>query len=51
MTTTDTVVRREVVVNAPIERAFSTFVDRFNDFKPKEHNLLGAPIARTTFDR
>jgi uncharacterized protein YndB with AHSA1/START domain len=47
---TDAVVRRELVVDAPIDRAFSTFVDRFGDFKPAEHNLLGSPIARTTFD-
>jgi uncharacterized protein YndB with AHSA1/START domain len=50
MSTADTVVRREIVVAAPIEKAFATFVDRFGDFKPREHNLLGAPIARTTFD-
>jgi uncharacterized protein YndB with AHSA1/START domain len=50
MSTTDTVVRREIVVDAPIDKAFSTFVERFGDFKPKEHNLLGSPIARTTFD-
>jgi len=51
MTDTDeVVVRREVVVNAPIDKAFATFVERFGDFKPPEHNLLGSPIARTTFD-
>jgi uncharacterized protein YndB with AHSA1/START domain len=46
----DTVVRKVVVVNAPIERAFSVFTDRFGDFKPREHNLLGAPITQTTFE-
>jgi uncharacterized protein YndB with AHSA1/START domain len=46
----DTVVRKEVVVEAPIERAFSVFTDRFGDFKPPEHNLLGAPITQTTFE-
>jgi uncharacterized protein YndB with AHSA1/START domain len=44
------VVRREIVVNAPIAHAFATFVERFGDFKPKEHNLLGAPITSTTFE-
>ncbi|MCL2729744.1 MAG: SRPBCC family protein [Actinomycetia bacterium] len=44
------VVRREVVVEAPIERAFTVFTERFGDFKPKEHNLLGAPIAETVFE-
>jgi len=43
-------VRREIVVNAPIAQAFAKFVDRFGDFKPKEHNLLGAPIISTTFE-
>jgi uncharacterized protein YndB with AHSA1/START domain len=46
----DAVVRRHVVVDAPIDRAFATFVDRFGDFKPKEHNLLGSPIAETRFE-
>ena len=50
MSTIDTVVRREIVVEAPIAKAFSTFVERFGDFKPKEHNIMGSPIARTTFD-
>ena len=44
------VVHREIVVEAPIAHAFATFVDRFGDFKPKEHNLLGAPIISTTFE-
>ena len=46
----DVVVRREVVVGAPLERAFALFTERFGDFKPKEHNLLGVPIAATQFD-
>ena len=45
-----TVVRKEIVVEAAIERAFSVFTDRFGDFKPPEHNLLGAPITETTFE-
>ena len=44
------VVRKEIVVDAPIERAFSVFTDRFGDFKPAEHNLLPAPIAETVFE-
>jgi uncharacterized protein YndB with AHSA1/START domain len=43
-------VRRHVVVDAPIERAFSVFTDQFGRFKPPEHNLLGAPIAETVFE-
>ena len=44
-------VRKKIVVDAPIERAFTVFTDRFGDFKPPEHNLLGAPIAETVFER
>ncbi|MEV6847402.1 SRPBCC family protein [Actinoplanes sp. NPDC051411] len=44
------VVRRTVVVNAPIGKAFAVFTDRFGDFKPPEHNLLGTPIAETVFE-
>jgi len=43
-------VRKQVVVDAPIERAFSVFTGRFGDFKPPEHNLLGAPVAETVFE-
>ena len=43
-------VRRQVVVDTPIERAFTVFTDRFGDFKPPEHNMLGAPIAETVFE-
>ena len=46
----DTDIRRELVVDAPVEKAFSTFVERFGDIKSKEHNLLASPIATTTFD-
>jgi uncharacterized protein YndB with AHSA1/START domain len=44
------VVTRQIVVAAPIEKAFAVFTDRFGDFKPKEHNLLAAPIAETVFE-
>ncbi|MGW9632048.1 SRPBCC family protein [Agromyces sp. NPDC055520] len=44
------VVRQEIVVEAPIERAFAVFTERFGDFKPREHNLLDVPIAETIFE-
>jgi len=44
------VVRREIVVDAPIASTFATFVERFGEFKPKEHNLLGTPVTTTTFE-
>src|ERR671939_527958 len=43
-------VRREIVVAAPIDKAFTVFTDRFGDFKPPEHNLLPVPIAETVFE-
>jgi uncharacterized protein YndB with AHSA1/START domain len=45
-----TVVRRQVVVAAPIEKAFAVFTERFGDFKPREHNLLSSPIVETVFE-
>jgi uncharacterized protein YndB with AHSA1/START domain len=45
-----TVVRRDVVVEAPIERAFAVFTERFGDFKPPEHNMLKVAIAETVFE-
>ena len=51
MTETETmVVRRHIIVDAPIERAFTIFTERFGDFKPPEHTLLGAAIAETVFE-
>lgn len=51
MTETSTaVVLRHVVVEAPVDRAFSVFTERFGDFKPPEHNLLSSPITETVFE-
>ena len=50
MTQTEATVRRNVVVDSAIDRAFSVFTERFGDFKPPEHNLLRAPIAVTIFE-
>ena len=44
------VVRKQIVVAAPISRAFTVFTERFGDFKPPEHNLLASPIAETLFE-
>jgi uncharacterized protein YndB with AHSA1/START domain len=48
--TADTVVRKAIVVEAPVERAFKVFTERFDAIKPKEHNLLGVPIVETVFE-
>jgi uncharacterized protein YndB with AHSA1/START domain len=50
MTQVSAAVRKEIVVEAPIERAFSVFTDRFGDFKPREHNIMRSPIAKTVFE-
>jgi uncharacterized protein YndB with AHSA1/START domain len=47
---TDTSVRNSIVVEAPIERAFSVFTDDFGGFKPREHNMLQVDIAETVFE-
>jgi uncharacterized protein YndB with AHSA1/START domain len=47
---TTATVRRQVLVNAPIGEAFKVFTERFGDFKPREHNMLQAPIAETVFE-
>ena len=49
-TADDVVVRRQIVVRAPIDQAFIAFTERFGDFKPPEHNLLGVPISETVFE-
>jgi uncharacterized protein YndB with AHSA1/START domain len=43
-------VRKSIVVNAGIERAFTLFVEQFDAIKPREHNLLSVPIAETVFE-
>src|ERR671931_664417 len=46
----DTTVRSEIVVEAPIERAFDVFTTKFDSIKPREHNLLGVDIAESVFE-
>ena len=46
----EAIVRRTVVVDAPIEKAFAVFTERFGDFKPPEYNMLRVPIAETVFE-
>ncbi|MFG1607523.1 SRPBCC family protein [Actinoplanes sp. NPDC049265] len=47
---TDNVVRRQIVVQAPIEKAFAVFTERFGDVKPREHNLLRSPVVETVLE-
>ncbi|MBM2622612.1 SRPBCC family protein [Actinoplanes sp. LDG1-06] len=45
------VVLRQVVVKAPLERAFELFTTRFGDIKPRDHYLMSSPLAETVFER
>src|SRR4051794_28606658 len=46
-----TSVRNEVVVNAPVERAFAVFTEQMDRIKPREHNMLGVDIEETVFEQ
>jgi uncharacterized protein YndB with AHSA1/START domain len=48
--TSDTSIRTSIVVEAPLDRAFSVFTDGFGSFKPREHNMLAVDIAETVFE-
>lgn len=51
MTTTQVEpIRLNIVVNAPLERAFALFVERFDAIKPREHNIMSVPIVETVFE-
>jgi uncharacterized protein YndB with AHSA1/START domain len=45
-----TSIRTEIVVEAPLERAFRVFVEDFDRIKPREHNMLAVDIAETVFE-
>ena len=43
-------VHRQVVVDVSVDEAFRVFTERFGEIKPKEHNLMGSPIADTVVE-
>lgn len=43
-------IKLEIVVQAPVERAFAVFVEDFDRIKPREHNLLDVDIAETVLE-
>ena len=45
-----TAIHHSIVVDAPIDRAFSVFTEDFGSFKPPEHNMLAVEIAETVFE-
>jgi uncharacterized protein YndB with AHSA1/START domain len=40
----------QVVVEAPLERAFQVFTEDFDKIKPREHNMLATDIAESVFE-
>lgn len=48
--TGETSVRKEIVVAAPVERAFRVFTEQFDRIKPRDHNLLDVEIAETVLE-
>jgi uncharacterized protein YndB with AHSA1/START domain len=45
-----TAVSASIEVDAPQQRAFEVFTRDFGEFKPREHNLLSAPLADTVVE-
>lgn len=43
-------VRQQIVVDAPVERAFRVFTERMDQIKPREHNMLAVDIEETVFE-
>jgi len=48
--TEPTAIHTQIVVEAPVERAFRVFTEDFDRIKPREHNMLGVEIAETVFE-
>lgn len=47
---TDTGVRASVVVQAPVERAFTVFTDDIGSWWPPEHHILQGELAEMVFE-
>jgi len=45
-----TSVRHEIVVDAPVDRAFRVFTEQLDRIKPREHNMLSVDIEATVFE-
>jgi uncharacterized protein YndB with AHSA1/START domain len=40
----------QIVVEAPLARAFRVFTEQFDKIKPREHNLLQVEVAESVFE-
>jgi uncharacterized protein YndB with AHSA1/START domain len=45
-----TPLQADITVEVPVEHAFRVFTERFDEIKPREHNLLVVPIERTVLE-
>jgi uncharacterized protein YndB with AHSA1/START domain len=50
MTMTDVSVRKSVIVNAPIEKAFDVFTTGIGTWWPPDHHILEAELAEMVFE-
>jgi uncharacterized protein YndB with AHSA1/START domain len=44
------VVRKQIIVEASVERAFRVFTGQLDRIKPREHNMLAVEIAETVLE-
>lgn len=48
--TPPTALRFDITVDVPLDYAFRVFTERFDEIKPRDHNLLPVPIERTVLE-
>jgi uncharacterized protein YndB with AHSA1/START domain len=46
----ETSIKTDIVVDAPIDHAFRIFSERFDQIKPREHNMLQVDIAESVLE-
>jgi uncharacterized protein YndB with AHSA1/START domain len=50
MTDVQTAVRSSIVVDAPIDHAFTVYTEDMGSWWPKEHHILQAPLSHMVFE-
>ena len=45
-----TALQVDIIVDVPVKHAFRVFTEQFDEIKPREHNLLAAPIVQTVLE-
>src|SRR3954449_156609 len=43
-------IQTEILVDAPVDRAFRVFTEQFDKIKPRDHNMLAVDIAESVFE-